>query len=96
MGYYYDWLESRWIPIDHNRVLTREQRQRIVRRGNLIADLIEEIEADDSSSVLKLFAGLAARALAASDELLLRDWGEQLAKIGPPQRDGGRAVPREP
>jgi hypothetical protein len=83
MGYFYNHLESRWDPIDHGRKLSPAQAQEIERRKLLIADLITEIESSGSDSAIKLYAGLLARALTATDELLLRAYSEQLAKLHP-------------
>lgn len=85
MGYFYNHLEERWDPIDHERKLTRGQKRRIQRRGELIADLITEIERG-KGSVTKLYAGLLARTLASTDEILLREYGQRLAEMTtPPQ-----------
>jgi len=72
MGYYYDWLEARWSPIDHDRKLSRRQLRRIEWRGALIEALIELLEQEGNSSEINLYGGLLARALTASDELLIR------------------------
>jgi hypothetical protein len=82
MGYYYDWLEGRWDPIDHDRELTRRQRLRIERRKILIEDLITEIEISDDS-IIKLYAGLLARTLTATDELLIREYSKRLSEMCP-------------
>ena len=84
MGYFRNWLEGRWDPIDHDRKLTREQVQEIERRKALICELIKEIEVS-GDSVTKLYAGLLARTLTATDELLLRAHSEQLAKMTTPK-----------
>jgi hypothetical protein len=83
MGYFYNHLESRWDPIDHGRQVSPAQAQEIERRKGLIADLITEIESSGSDSAIKLYAGLLARTLTATDELLLRAYGERLAKLHP-------------
>ena len=81
MGYYYNHLEKRWDPIDHDRQLSREQKQQIARRKTLITALITEIE-ESNDSLVKLYLGLAARSLVATDELLVRSHSERLAKLG--------------
>jgi hypothetical protein len=81
MGYFYNYLEKRWDPINHDRQLNRQQRQQIERKKTLIAGLITEIEASNDS-VVKLYVSLAARTLAATDELLLRAHGKRLAELG--------------
>ena len=45
MGKYYNWLEGRWVPIDHDRVLAPEQRRQIDRRKTVIEAVIGEYEA---------------------------------------------------
>jgi hypothetical protein len=82
MGYYANWLENRWDPIDHNRVITAEQRQLIDRRKRLIDDLMVEIETS-GDSIIKLYAGLLARTLTATDEVLIRACSERLANLTP-------------
>jgi hypothetical protein len=82
MGFYYDWLEERWSPIDHDRVLTRSDRRRIERHGRLIADLLGQL--DDLDGITFLYASLLARTLAASDELLMMEHGEKVATLTAP------------
>ena len=82
MGYYANWLEDRYDPIDHDRVLTAEQRQLIERRKRLIEDLMVEIETS-GDSIITLYAGLLARTLTATDELLIRAHSERLSRMTP-------------
>jgi hypothetical protein len=82
MGYYYDWLEGRWDPIDHYRELTRQERRTIERRRTVIEVLITEI-AESDDSIIKLYAGLLARTLTATDELLIREYSKRLSEMCP-------------
>jgi hypothetical protein len=81
MGYHYNWLERRWDPVDHDRKITPEQKEQIQRRQHLLDDVIREIE-QNNDSVIKLYGGLFARALTATDELLLRSHSKRLAELG--------------
>ena len=80
MGYYYDWLEQKWAPIDHGRTLNRREQRRIDRRRALIDDLILEFKCGRDGQIA-LFAGLLLRALVRSDEQLMRDRGEAIANV---------------
>jgi transposase len=80
MGFFYDWIEQRWSPIDHDRRLTPEARRRLERRTNLIEQLIAELE-DSRDGVAVLYAGLLARRLASSDEILIRQFSKTLARL---------------
>jgi hypothetical protein len=73
-------LENRWRPIDHDRKLTAEQREKIDRRKALIAELVTEIEVG-GDSVLAMYSGLLARALCSSDEELVRGCGDRVAAL---------------
>jgi hypothetical protein len=86
MGFYYDWLEERWTPVDHDRKLTRATREQIRRRGELIEELITEIETSRDGMTL-LYASLLARTLAASDELLMREYGKRIAELAVNEKD---------
>ena len=80
MGYYYDHVDRKWEPIDHDRRLTGKQKQRLSRRKHLIVDLLTEINTGQNS-VTALYAGLLARALVKTDELLMREYGETVIKV---------------
>lgn len=80
MGYYYDHVDRKWEPIDHDRRLTGKQKQRLSRRKHLIVDLLTEIN-KGQNSVTALYAGLLARALVKTDELLMREYGETVIKV---------------
>ncbi len=77
MGFYYDWCDEKWKPIDHDRALTAAQRRQLSARGRLIEILIEEISGGDS--ITALYAGLLARTLVATDEVLMRKYGERIS-----------------
>jgi hypothetical protein len=80
MRYYWDHVAEKWQETTQSRSYTRERGMQLKRRSNLIADLIAEIE-QGQDSVCKLYAQLLARSLVQSDELLMRDCGEQVAKL---------------
>jgi hypothetical protein len=54
---YYNWLERRWDTIDHDRKLTREQKEQIARRQRLLDDVILEIEQSSDSVRSSYMAG---------------------------------------
>jgi hypothetical protein len=88
MGYHYNWLERRWDPIDHGRVLLENEEADITRQQRLLDDVITEIK-QSYDSVIKLYGGLFVRALAASDELLLRSHSKRIAALGGEDQEGG-------
>lgn len=79
MGHYYDHCESKWVPVDHSRQLTRAERRVLERRAALIEHLLAEVEAP-ASSIACLYAGLLARTLASSDEILARRCSKAVAE----------------
>ena len=83
MGYFYDWVDRKWEPIDHDRKPTVYQKRLLAERGRLIDNLIEEIERNDG--VTGLYATLLARALVKTDEFLMRAHGERIAHLSPEQ-----------
>jgi hypothetical protein len=76
----FDRFKSGGPPIDHDRQLTREQQKDIERRGKVISSLISEIEASNDS-IITLYASLLARTLAATDEILLREYSQRLEEM---------------
>jgi hypothetical protein len=85
MGYFYDWVDQRWQPLDHHRRLTGVQRRQINRRRNVLADLLVEMIEGDSTT--QLYAGLLARTLICADQDLMREFGERVVKLSrSPQR----------
>ena len=90
MGYYYDHVDRKWEPIDHDRVLTTKEKRRLSRRRQLIENLLTEIN-KEQNSVTGLYAGLLALALVKTDELLMRELGEIVAKLHVEDRVRSRA-----
>jgi hypothetical protein len=82
MGYFYDWIDQKWQPIDHARKLTVKQRRRLSRRKILMDDLLLEID-KGHDAITTLYGTLLLRTLAKTDELLMREYGEQIAKLAP-------------
>jgi hypothetical protein len=80
MGYYYDWVDSRWLPIDHQRRVTLKQQRRIDRRRDLLQRLLLEI-ARGNNSVTRLYAQLLARALLQTDEMIMREDGQRVVGL---------------
>jgi hypothetical protein len=80
MGFYYDHFDERWLPIDHDRRITAELRHTLARRGELIEGCLDEIR-NGRDAVAALYAGLLARTLTASDQLLMRKYGQQVTEI---------------
>ena len=96
MGFYYNWLEERWLPIDHDRKLTTAARHRIEQCSVLIERLLTEME-DGRDGTARLYAGLLVRHLVASDEALMRKYGKQTAVVTAPERASVlKASMREP
>jgi hypothetical protein len=86
MGYYYDRITERWVPRDHDRKITPGVRRVLDRRANLIEDLITEINAPANSDAI-LYASLLARSLVASDEILMKEFGEEIVRLTDPGAD---------
>jgi hypothetical protein len=84
MGYYWHYIEDRWVEIDHGRKITRAEQQRTELRRFLVEDLITELK-DGADSVAALYAGLLARALVSSDRFLMKDYGETVVRLTEPQ-----------
>ena len=80
MGYYWNPLEKRWRPIDHERKLSRADHARIARHGELIEQLVVELERG-CDSIIRLYLQLLVGALVSSDEILTRRYGEQVAAL---------------
>jgi hypothetical protein len=78
-GFYYDWLERKWLPRHPPRQLTAAEQQLRQRRTRLLADLIAEL--NDGGSVEQLYGGLLARQLISADEELMRQYGRQVAEL---------------
>ena len=78
MGYYWDAVEEKWPPIDHDRVLSQSERLTIERRGELIEQLLMEMHRP-ASGPTRLYASLLARALVGSDEELARRYSGEVA-----------------
>jgi hypothetical protein len=89
MGYYYDWLERKWLPRQHRQLSLRERSEQS-RRGALLHGLLVEISGGDSVS--SLYAGLLARRLIGDDEELMRTFGKQLAELGQEGTRGGKRI----
>lgn len=93
MGYFYDWLENRWVPIDHGRRLTPAQRRQIERHRQLVTDLITEVQ--KSRGEIRLYASLLVRALVSSEELLMGEFGRQVAQLSPEGGEGKSRIVEE-
>jgi hypothetical protein len=76
MAYVWNPLTERWKELDRDcREATPAQRRRTARRRELIQALLAELEAAPADGVAVLYAGLLARYLVESDDLLLRELG---------------------
>jgi hypothetical protein len=89
MGFYWNPIDERWSPIDHERKLSRSDRNRIERRSDLIEGLLAEIKMG-RDGIIQLYTGLLVRTLAASDEILMRKYGEQIAVLVKPEGQSAR------
>jgi hypothetical protein len=78
MGYYYDWLDCRWLPLDHHEPGPRQRRLRS-RRKHLLRELITEIN-EGGDGVARLYAALLARTLVADQELM-QEYGERIVEL---------------
>ncbi len=78
MGYYYDWFDGKWVPIDHDRKLTRSQQRLLSRRRILIDEVLAEI---DSGGTVGLYARMLLRELVRSDEALMREYSKEVARL---------------
>ena len=79
MGYYWDYVERKYFPIDHDRMLSQPECWVLEGRGELIDNLLQEV-GDPANAITCLYATLLVRALASSDEVLARDFSERVAK----------------
>ena len=79
MGYYYDWVDRKWVPKSHAKPTPRRLRLRL-RRRSLLQNLITEIE-HGNDSVTRLYASMLTRSLLQSDEELMREFGRQVADL---------------
>ena len=84
MPYHVDHFEHRYVESHRDRVLTAEQMEVIDRRARLLWELVQEIETG-GDSILRLYAGLLAKELCKSDELLMKRCGERVAKLTHPR-----------
>ena len=71
-------FERKWEPV-RTRTLTPSQHRQIIRRSRLIADLLTEIAEGDG--ITGLYARLLTRALVKTDQDLMQEYGEQIAKL---------------
>lgn len=85
MGFYFDWIEQKWRPINHNRKINPYQKRCIFRRRELIEDLLREI-ASGGNMMTGLYANLLLRTLVKTDESLMRQYGERVAKLSPEEK----------
>jgi hypothetical protein len=83
MGFYYDYVDRKYQEIDHHRELTPQQKRSISRRRSLLDELFAEIEHGGDSNA-GLYARMLARALVKTDEILMRDLGEQVGVLTDP------------
>lgn len=79
MGYYFDYIDKRWLP-KRQRSITAQQRRDLIRRKGLVAEVVEEIECGDDR-VARLYAVMLARALVKTDESLMTEFGKRLAAV---------------
>lgn len=77
MGYYYDWIERKWLTGEQVKPTAHQRRLRL-RRRTLLQELLTEIEQGGDTG---LYAGLLARTLVQTDEELMRQLGRQIADI---------------
>jgi hypothetical protein len=78
MGYYFDWLEKKWLPKQRAQPTSRQMLQRARHRA-MLRGLITEIEEGDG--VTRLYASLLARCIVSGDETLMRELGQQVAEM---------------
>jgi hypothetical protein len=76
MGYYYDWVDRKWVP-RQDATPTPAQRRLTARRRDLIRNLLTEIE-HHGDSVVYLYTALLTRTLVQRDEELMREFGKQV------------------
>jgi hypothetical protein len=76
MGFYYDWINSRWVDKQHAHEPTPRRR---AAQQNLLPALLVEME--QGSSETRLYAGLLARAIVVQDYGLMREYGKQVARL---------------
>jgi hypothetical protein len=82
MGYYYDWINEKWVERERGcRPTIGPSVRRRKRRRTLIAELLTEI-AESHDGDATLYATMLARALVTTDEELMKEFGEQVAAIG--------------
>ena len=80
MGYYFDWVNQKYHPIEHDREITPALQRKLVRRAQLVTALVTEIE-KGGDQITRMYANLLARTLVCTDELLMREHGERVAKL---------------
>jgi hypothetical protein len=73
--YYYDWVQERWVEPTSTESTPAQKRQ-CARRRDLIEGLLDEIAAGDG--ITTLYAGLLARQLITTDEVLMRAYGREV------------------
>ena len=88
MGYYYDWLNSRWVE---KSLTPPKQPRREIPRQDLLTALIEEMVEGDSETCL--YAGLLARKLIVGNEVLMRQFGKKVARLTMPSPGKGMCGP---
>jgi hypothetical protein len=82
MGYYYDWINGKWIERERRDKPTMGPSvRRRKRRRTLIVELLTEIAEGNNSDAI-LYATMLARALVTTDEELMREYGKQVVAIG--------------
>lgn len=84
MGYYYDWLNSRWVE---KSSIPPKQPRRTIPRQTLLTALLEEMVKGDSET--QLWAGLLARKLIVGDECLMKQFGKKVAMLTMPSPGPG-------
>jgi hypothetical protein len=77
-GFYYDWLQQRWIPRPPPRPRSPHEQRQHHRRTRLLRDLLNEFQDGDSAS--RLYAALLARTLVSADEDLMRAFGKEVSE----------------
>jgi hypothetical protein len=80
MRYHWDYIEKDWKPNQHPDQLTRKRHRRIIRRSQLIEDLMREIDLG-SNSITSLYANMLARALVQTDEKIMSEYGKRVAEL---------------
>lgn len=78
-GFFYDWFAGRWIEKWNVEDPTQIVPRRAIPRHVLLEALAEEIEKGNFEA--KLYGALLARTLIGSNMMLMKQFGERIAKL---------------